>query len=453
MADFQGTERFSVLRRLGEGGMGIVYEALDREQGVKVALKCLNASATASLLQLKDEFRSLRDVHHPNLVSLGELVEAAGQWFFTMELVEGTDLLGYLRPTDPASRPGFSGLATDGGTPRMARTGDYELGVAGAPIDRTAVPALPQPPGFDEALVRSTMAQLAQGLQALHDAGKIHRDVKPPNLLVTHGGRLVLSDFGLVTKRVVLDADPDVPSAAIGTPAYMAPELMISRVLEPASDWFSVGVVLYRVLVGWLPFQGTVAAMQYQKLSGLATPPRLLVRVAEDLEALCLQLLSPSAAARPNGREVLERLGVADSERRRGRRLRGPSAESPLFVGRLDEQARLLDTLRSAHAGPGELLVLQGESGVGKSSLARRFADQVIAKLPTALLLGGRCHERESVPYKAFDGVMDELTRHLREVPDDELAAVLPPHAKELARLFPVLAQLPALGGGQDAAA
>src|SRR4051812_36932069 len=89
--------RFEILRRLGEGGMGVVYEALDRERLQRVALKTLHALDAEGLLQLKNEFSVLLDLHHPNLVRLGELVSHGEQWFFTMELVDGVDFLTHVR--------------------------------------------------------------------------------------------------------------------------------------------------------------------------------------------------------------------------------------------------------------------------------------------------------------------------------------------------------------------
>jgi serine/threonine protein kinase len=95
--EFTGTPRFQVLRRLGQGGAGVVYEAYDREHGVRVALKLLRRLEPNALLRFKNEFRQLEDIVHPNLVTLGELFEIQGKWFFTMEFVEGTDLLTYVR--------------------------------------------------------------------------------------------------------------------------------------------------------------------------------------------------------------------------------------------------------------------------------------------------------------------------------------------------------------------
>src|SRR6266545_4147133 len=96
--EFAGTKRFAIQRMLGAGGMGVVYEALDREKQASVALKTLRAPSPDAILRLKREFRALQDIQHRNLVSLGELIEADGTWFFTMELVQGTTFLEYLRP-------------------------------------------------------------------------------------------------------------------------------------------------------------------------------------------------------------------------------------------------------------------------------------------------------------------------------------------------------------------
>src|SRR5262249_39494425 len=94
---FTGTKRFKVLRKLGEGGMGAVYECQDAESGSRVALKTLLFASGTSLLRFKDEFRQFQGIHHPNLVSLGELFEEEGIWHFTMELVRGTDFMSYTR--------------------------------------------------------------------------------------------------------------------------------------------------------------------------------------------------------------------------------------------------------------------------------------------------------------------------------------------------------------------
>lgn len=102
--EFAGTERFEVLSQLGMGGMGIVYRVFDREQRRQVALKTLRSFSALALLRFKNEFRILQDLQHPNLVSLGELIEEGGHWFFTTDLVDGVDFLRYVRGSSGSTR-------------------------------------------------------------------------------------------------------------------------------------------------------------------------------------------------------------------------------------------------------------------------------------------------------------------------------------------------------------
>src|SRR4051794_20794030 len=93
---FTGTQRFQVLSQLGQGGGGLVYEVLDRERNTRLALKTLRTLDAGSILFLKSEFRAVQDVHHPNLVTLNELFEEGGRWFFTMEYVKGAHFFAYV---------------------------------------------------------------------------------------------------------------------------------------------------------------------------------------------------------------------------------------------------------------------------------------------------------------------------------------------------------------------
>ncbi|HEY2510204.1 MAG TPA: serine/threonine-protein kinase, partial [Polyangiaceae bacterium] len=194
--DFRGTSRFEIRARVGQGAVGVVYDAFDTARKARVALKTLRIGDPEMLLSLKKEFRAVQDLRHPNLVRVDELFEERGTWFFTMEFVEGAPFVRHVRPKDRRSRASY---------------GPTEL-----------KPAAPGPAEFDEARLRAALPQLVRGILALHDAGKVHRDVKPSNVLVTPAGRVVLLDFG-VAGDVLRDVDETDPGM-VGTAAYMAPE-------------------------------------------------------------------------------------------------------------------------------------------------------------------------------------------------------------------------------------
>jgi predicted Ser/Thr protein kinase len=156
--EFRGTDRFTVRRQLGAGGMGVVYEVHDRIRNEVVALKTLLRARAADIYRLKHEFRSLADVAHPNLVSLYELVVDGADCFFTMELVHGVNIVEYVRDSE----------ATDG-----------------IPAER----------------VRQVFRQLVEGIGALHRQDKLHRDIKPSNILIAADGRVVILDFGSGERR------------------------------------------------------------------------------------------------------------------------------------------------------------------------------------------------------------------------------------------------------------
>ncbi|HSU39875.1 MAG TPA: serine/threonine-protein kinase, partial [Polyangiaceae bacterium] len=219
--------RLQVTRKIGEGGMGAVYEAFDAERRTAVALKTILEPDAVGIYGLKNEFRALADVRHPNLVALHELFFDSDHWFFTMDMVDGEPFDCWVRPRD----------------------------------------------GLDEARLRSALGQLARAVQVIHRAGKLHRDLKPSNVLVTPSGRVIVLDFGLV-------ADPQLGGLGqtgsgamlVGTPEYMSPEQAAGGRASAASDFYALGVMTYEALSGQLPYAGTAGEILAAKQWGDPRP-------------------------------------------------------------------------------------------------------------------------------------------------------------------------------------
>jgi eukaryotic-like serine/threonine-protein kinase len=422
-------QRFRLLRQLGQGGMGVVYEALDTERGARVALKTVRNLTAESLARFKREFRAVQDVHHPNLATFGELISEGDRWFFTMELVEGKDFLQYVARDGPA----LYGDMPDSPEPASMRALGY------ASTKRVAIGPLERRPRFDEVRLRAALSQLAQGLNALHDAGLVHRDIKPANVRVSPEGRVVLLDFGLV---IAASTDGETTEAnVVGTPEYMAPEQAASKPIGPAADWYSVGVLLHLVLTGTVPFAGAPLDVLLRKQQ-IEPPPAstLADDIPRDLDELCAALLRFDPDARPTGPQILRALDVPETKVGRSH---SQTANVP-FVGRATELEALGAGYRDSRSHAVSVLV-RGESGVGKSHLVKRFIETLALEERELVVLTGRCYERETVPYKAFDGIVDALTRALKRMAPAETIGLMPTKPAPLLQLFPVLRRVAAV--------
>ena len=456
-------QRFERARPLGAGTYGQVLAADDAERG-PVAVKVLRRTGGDALRRFKDEFRALAAIVHPNLVVHHELLAAGERWLLVMEHVDGEDLVTWVTrrrggaaatvataeaadavaaapaatvATAEAARTFAAPAAATIATAEAADTFDTAATAdTGAPADRErpAAPA-PRPPGprhLDAAAVARLLAataQLVDGLRALHDAGRLHCDLKPSNVLVERaGGRVVVLDFGLVSELAAPASGP-----ALGTPAYMSPEQAAGEPLEPASDWYAVGAILYECLTGRPPFVGSIEHVLAARRSwpapapgdvGPAVPPALI--------ALVVDLLARDPDARPDGATLAERLAHLRGEAPPAAR---PRRQAPL-AGRDRELAVLDRALDDAARAPTVALV-RGPAGHGKSALLARFAAR--ARAGGALVLSGRCYQHARVPFDALDELVDELARVIgRERPTLDAGALA-----ALAQVFPVLPRPP----------
>lgn len=406
-------ERFELRRAIGAGGMGEVYEAFDFERRSNVALKTLSKPNATNLSALKNEFRSIADISHPSLIRLHEMFESDDLWFFTMDLIVGDHFDRWVRP---------------GGT-------------------------------SDEGRLRAALSQLVGAMHAIHDDGKLHRDLKPTNVLVTAEGRLLVLDFGLA---VSLDPTGAALISSLhgvsGTPAYMAPEQATGARVTAASDWYALGVMLFEALTGRLPFEGNPFEILQAKLCRDAPAPRDLNPDAPlDLDALCRALLLRDPFERASVELIERTLGrsrtatVSAFESRRSLR------SDPLLLGRAEQ----LETLRAAYRdtliGKTAVVFVSGESGIGKSALMEAFLWELHQE-GVAVVIKGRCYERESVRYNAFDSLIDDLCRYIEQLEQVEIEALMPDDIFALTRLFRVLegiepfrrAQARAIGDPQE---
>ena len=215
--------RFLIRRRLGAGGMGVVYQALDRVRNVEVALKTLPKIEPRALYRFKREFRLLADLADPNLASLHELFASGDQWFFTMELVDGVDFLTFVRADEAARR-----VAAGYQQRNRQRRDAIDPRVAPSPLARAE--RNPLAPIGEFTRITSATRQLASALRTLHRAGRLHCDLKPSNVMVTAEGRVVVLDFGLALEFDVGQASADTGGEWFGTVEYMAPEQAVGRV-------------------------------------------------------------------------------------------------------------------------------------------------------------------------------------------------------------------------------
>jgi hypothetical protein len=396
--------RLEILHRIGEGGMGFVYDAFDAERRSKVALKTLSRLDAANIYRLKNEFRALAEVSHPNLVRLHELFSDDAHWFFTMDLVRGVRFDQWVRPSSPSD-------------------------------------------GLDEGRLRSAMQQLVGAVMAIHDAGKLHRDLKPSNVLVTEDGRVVVLDFGLAVDPELGGVGQTVPDQSVsGTPQYMAPEQAAGQPAMAASDLYAIGVMLFEALTGKLPFDGGPHEVVMVAKQTREAPPARQFRpdVPEDLASLCAALLARDPAARPDAASVAARLGGAAPVRQDAPARSGPASMGEALLGRDAELAQLRSAYEATLSGQSVMMFVSGESGMGKSALV----DALLSELRDqghAAVLAGRCYERESLPFKGFDSLVDDLSRFLRRLPHAEAMALMPREVFALARLFPVLDRVDAV--------
>lgn len=248
--------RYRILNRLGSGGMANVYKAMDLNLQREVAVKILRTDLIedpnfrARFLQ---EARSAANLTHPNIVTIYDFGHDSGQFFIIMEYVEGNDLKTVIRSQGQQS--------------------------------------------VQQAV--DLMIQIGQGVGYAHRAGLVHCDLKPQNILVSPDGRVKITDFGI--SRALASITPEERADVVwGSPKYFSPEQAAGNAPSPASDVYALGIILFELLTGELPFEADTSA-DLAELHQTAQPPTPRIKnpsISIELELILLKVLSKEPAAR-----------------------------------------------------------------------------------------------------------------------------------------------------------
>jgi tetratricopeptide (TPR) repeat protein len=389
-------ERYRLESELGRGGMGTVYRATDLELHREVAVKILSAAAQNSDARerLIREARAAAALNHPHIVTIHDVGEAAGFPFLVMELVSG---------------------------PRLSQA---------RPNDLTRVVAI--------------AIQICDALEHAHTNQIVHRDLKPDNVLLSGTGtssNVKLADLGLALPAY--GARISRAGVIVGTAAYMAPEQALGQTVDGRADLYALGVLLYELTTGRLPFTGDdPLTIVSQHVHAPVVPPRVLrPDIPLALETVIVRLLAKDPAQRFSSAAetrvaLLASLHVQDDL--------VPAESAPAvaildalsrgrLVGRSVELAEARELWQRAREGRGHAVLLSGEPGAGKSRLARELTIQ--AAVDGALVLSGGCYEYEATtPYLPF---VEAFRRWVREESDDKLREILGDNAIQIAKLAP----------------
>jgi len=367
---------YRVISSLGAGGMGDVYLAKDTRLERLVALKFLPAALTRDLTRLRrfeHEARAISALNHPNIVTIYEIGEADVGRFIALEYVKGRTLRAFI-----GGQRGVESIA---------------------PIGR----------------------QVATALGVAHDAGMIHRDIKPGNVMIRDDGYVKVLDFGLA-RLGAGDAASDStaeteiqtkPGTLVGTVAYMSPEQIRGEAVDSAADVYSLGVVFYEMATGRRPFQsGSEVSLMYHIVHDTPLPPSRFNReLPPPLETLIVQMMDKNPRLRPTAAEVTVALSseARPTSAALARSTRSVAGRST--VGRAAEHAKLSAAFQAASAGHGVMLCVTGEAGLGKTTLVEELLADIRQTTPAARIAHGRCSERlaGAEAYLPFLEALDSL--------------------------------------------
>jgi len=397
--------RYLIVSTLGRSEVSQVFKVVDLTNDQTLALKVFSNHSNG-IHHLQHEFRFLSSLRHPNLVQVYNFGSEHDLHFFTMDMVEGRDFLSACQD---------------------------------APLEERL----------------RLVAELCRALEYIHQNDIIHLDLKPSNILVSAGGALKLTDFGLAhssRNHSLLKAS--------GTPSYMSPEVIAGQMPDGRSDLYALGVLLYQLFAGRLPFDApSIEELVKQHILKAPQPPKVFnPDIPDEMQLLILKLLAKDPNERPaSGNEVIQEIN-----RSFGLDLPpegGQASSRHLFISRLvgrdKELADLYQALQLASGGHGTCVFISGETGIGRTRLLSEFALQ--AQLVDAQVFWTRCYSAECSAYEPVIQLLSQLLplaqsfcpevvsfygpelmtllphwRGLPEIREHPLPTQLPPHETKL---------------------
>jgi len=403
--------RYAILKKLGEGGKGVVYKARDTVLNRVVAIKVLKSEVLSeeAYPRFMREAQAVAKLNHPNIVSIHDIGKDNEKRFFVVEFVDGMDLRG-LMATYPEGK-------------------------------------------CDMQTVLRTSIDVCSALQYAHSQGVLHRDIKPENILVTDEGTAKVNDFGLA--KMLGEPSLTQEGVIVGTVAYVAPEIALGKGADARSDLYSFGAVLYEMVTGRPPFPGedSVKVIFSHIHDYPVSPIRLNPKVPQALAECIMRLLEKEPGKRyQSAADLLVVLrGVAEGFLREVYvPSRKPSVVVPSprptavrevqLIDRVEEMGLLREAVDRAVRGEGGVVFLYGEAGIGKTRLARELG--AYARLRGMQVFSGRCpalFRMDGVPpYVLWKEVIKD---YLEVCTPEQLFRVIGFYPGEVSKLVPELKQ------------
>lgn len=450
---------YRLIQILGAGGMGIVYLAEHLKSANRVALKTVRLPNVGMIRGIRREIGGLRRINHPGIVRiLDEGIDQGMPWY-CMELLDGKPLSSVVRDawstavvTEDQSTANFSAATSDKG-------GDSPVSTAAipGPATPTAVPAHHDATALASASllprILTVVRSLCNPLAAIHGEGMVHRDLKPGNILIRADGSPVILDFGLLSRfsGTISRDSVSVEELQSGTAHYMAPEQIRGEFVDARADLYSLGCILFELVVGRPPFGGsTITSILMNHLTvAPVVPPACDGWLPDELVHLILGLLVKDPRRRIGYAEdvsrILKDLGAqdlyADGPFQRRHYLYRPG-----FSGRRAEMNQVAGIFAELTAGRGGgCLFISGESGVGKSRLAQEASR--IAQLQDWFVFVGECLDTGGRPFEGFRLPLLAVGDICREGGAAATARYLGQRGAILARYEPSIADVTGLGG------